>query len=395
MPPDELVLSNLEVNLGKSDLEGGIRIAFSYPLLVEATLRSSLVDLDPILVATGGDEARAEQAGAEGGKRVFSAAPLPLDALHVHDVAMRFRGERVVAQGVTLEDVAFDLALKRGRLRLKPIRATLAAGGEIEAEFELNARDKIAKVAAAASASDVDVGALLNGLQITDLLQGEADFKTELKSRGNSVRAIMAALDGRTNLEMDKGTIDNQYVDYIAADLLDAISPWREEGEKSQVNCLVSRFDIRRGQAESKALLFDTVRITVAGGGTVDLGAETIDMQLSPRPKNASLVSLAVGINVGGTLAEPTFLPDPASVAKGVAGVAATAVVGPLGLLIPLVSAGSDDENPCVTALDQQAAAPRAAAPDEDKSVLEEAQEAVEGVTESIGKSLKGLFGGD
>jgi uncharacterized protein involved in outer membrane biogenesis len=37
MPPDELVLSNLEVNLGKSDLEGGIRIAFSYPLLVEAT----------------------------------------------------------------------------------------------------------------------------------------------------------------------------------------------------------------------------------------------------------------------------------------------------------------------------------------------------------------------
>jgi hypothetical protein len=140
-------------------------------------------------------------------------------------------------------------------------------------------------------------------------------------------------------------------------------------------------------------LLFDTARITVAGDGEIDLRDESLDIQLSPRPKDASLVSLAVGIDVGGTLAEPTFLPDPASVAKGVAGLAATVVVGPLGLLIPLVSTGTDEENPCVAALAQQAAAPEAA--EEGKSVLDEAKEAVEGAGKAIGDALKGLFGGD
>lgn len=399
LPPDQLVLTGIEARLGKSDLAGKIRLTFSFPVLVEAELSSRLVDLDAILAATEGGGFSAEAAGESGGKRLFSAEPLPLEALRAFDATVSFRGARITAKGAALEEVALDLELRRGRLRLDPVTARLASGGGIAAEIEIDARKSPASIEIELNARDIDVGALLKALAVTDLIHGKAALEVKLRGRGASVRAIMASLDGHTELEMGKGTIDSKYVDYIALDLLSALAPWGEESENTQVNCLVNRFEIAKGRAVAKTLLFDTARITVAGGGGIDLRDESIDMQLSPRPKDASLVSLAVGINVGGTLAEPTFLPDPASVAKGVAGLAATVVVGPLGLLIPLVSAGSGEENPCVAALARQASAPRAAVAEpeaeEDKSVLDEAKEAVEGIGESIGKALKGLFGGD
>ena len=86
--------------------------------------------------------------------------------------------------------------------------------------------------------------------------------------------------------------------------------------------------------------------ITIVGKGHLNLRDMTIHLKLAPRPKNASLLSLAVPINVRGTLSKPSTLPDAAGVVKGVAGPLLGSVINPLGLLVLPVSGGSDDENP-------------------------------------------------
>jgi len=116
------------------------------------------------------------------------------------------------------------------------------------------------------------------------------------------------------------------------------------------MNCFVAGFDIKKGIATNTGLLFDTTNMVVTGSGKIDLREEKLDMQIEPKPKDASLLSLSVPINIGGTFAEPSFAPSAGAVALGVASLAATAI-NPAALLIPLISGGSDDKNPCVAAL--------------------------------------------
>jgi uncharacterized protein involved in outer membrane biogenesis len=117
------------------------------------------------------------------------------------------------------------------------------------------------------------------------------------------------------------------------------------------VSCAVAQFDLKNGLATAQALLLDTRRVTVTGSGTVNLANEVLALRLDPKPKEVSLLSLANPVLVGGTLSDPTFRPDPAGVAKGLGGAALGLAMGPIGLLIPFVSAGTGDNNPCAKLL--------------------------------------------
>ena len=55
------------------------------------------------------------------------------------------------------------------------------------------------------------------------------------------------------------------------------------------------------------------------GHGGVNLKDETIDINIDPRAKKVSLLKLAmVPVNIGGTLAKPTVIPDLGGAAIGV-----------------------------------------------------------------------------
>ena len=89
----------------------------------------------------------------------------------------------------------------------------------------------------------------------------------------------------------------------------------------------------------------------MTGKGKIDLGKETLDLTVRPRPKQASLLSLAAPIDIGGTLAQPSYGLNKGAVAIGVAGLVAGTAINPLGLLIPLVSGGTGEANPCAEAV--------------------------------------------
>jgi hypothetical protein len=91
---------------------------------------------------------------------------------------------------------------------------------------------------------------------------------------------------------------------------------------------VVSKFDIAKGVATSKALVVDTGGATIVGRGKIMLGSEKLDMYLDPRAKDTNLVKLAIPMTVGGTLASPSIAPDPAAVAKGATGAVVETVKG-------------------------------------------------------------------
>jgi AsmA family protein len=236
-----------------------------------------------------------------------------------------------------------------------------------------------------------DLGGFLKAMAATDLLTGAVDLDLSGRGAGGSLRQIMAGLDGRLVAVMGKAELATPLFDLIGADLAQSVMPWAAQDRSTHINCAVVRFDARRGTATSDAMLLDTAKVTVQGTGTIDLGSERIALVLTPQPKERSLISLATPIDVGGTLAAPSLSPDRLALAKGAAGAVIGNVIIPFGFLVPLISGGTGDENPCLAALAQAkangAARPGAAAQPR------QGESGIGGALQGVGKGIRNLFG--
>jgi hypothetical protein len=243
----------------------------------------------------------------------------------------------------------------------------------------------------------LDVGKLLKDLEITDLLVLRADANGDLTGSGGSVRALMAGLSGKADVVAGKGSVASEYVNLIGADLIGELMPWAEKKAKTEINCVVARWDVKKGMATLTGLLADTDKVTVTGKGKIDLGKETLDLTVRPRPKQASLLSLAAPIDIGGTLAQPSYGLNKGAVAIGVAGLVAGTAINPLGLLIPLVSGGTGEQNPCVDAVSgkkgKSAAKPKSAGAASGSEGAKPAEKSggLGGLLKGLGSKLKGV----
>lgn len=387
--PGIVTVKELDAAVGKITLKGGasLNLTGARPKL-KAKFTSPLIDLADF-TAPGGKTGKATKKSTGGKTRLFSAEPLPLDGLKAMDADVTIHVGRIVAHGAELRGVDARINLAAGRLRIQPLMAGLA-GGSVSGDITLDARARVPRAAVKLALKQVDLGKLLKDMKISDLIKGKIDLDVNVRSAGNSPKALMAGLGGRASVVMGKGSVDSGYVDIIGADLLQFAATAKGV---TRVNCLVARFNIAKGIATANGLLFDTERMTVRGEGAINLGDETIRLKFTPKPKETSLINLALPWWVKGDLASPSVTPDEAAVATGIAG---SILLGPIALLVPLVTNKPGEKNPCLTALDKPAAR---AKPAQAPKTQEPAKErgGIEGVLDDIGKSIskgfEGIFG--
>jgi len=369
---------------------------------IKANLTSHKIDLADIeKLMNGGKEPSSEPASAPipapsnpatKGKaaandgRVFPADKLPLDGLSAANATVSFKGDRLIASGTTVSAIDTVVVLNGGKLTLEPLGATVSEG-RLSGKVSLDASSKMPILETNVSMDKLNLGGLLKERGVTDVLTGKVSTKINAKGTGDSVRAIMASLNGETEVIMDEGRVGSRFVDLAAADLAKALIPGGT-GD-ARINCVVSRFDVKQGIATSKALLFDTDKMTISGGGTIDLRTERLDLGIEPQPKENSLVSLAVPLQVSGTLASPRVAPTTAAVAKRLAGLAIGGLT-PLGIIGALSSKGSGEQNPCVAALNRAGTQP-ADAKGQPKTAPTQQQAPA---SNNPVDALRGLFGG-
>ncbi|MBT7265465.1 MAG: AsmA family protein [Rhodospirillaceae bacterium] len=382
-PRGDYAVDNFKMKLGGTDVSGNVLASLkSKTPNITVALTSNNLDLADILAAAPQSDAPKEAVKKDDG-RVFPNDPLPVDGLKSATVNLKFLGKKVILNGAPLTDLSLGLALKGGKLTLDPFQAEFAKGKMIGVIILDGSRTR-PSLLIDFKAKGTDVGKLLKDMDVTDMLTGAADTTITLKGSGGSVRQIMAGLNGKTEIIMKDGTVATKYLDLIAADLVKTVMPGGADTTK--INCLVNRFNIKQGIATNTAMVFDTEKMTISGGGKIDLRSEKLDLKIKPAPKDASLVSMAVPIDVGGTLKSPSALPSTTAVLKGIAGLA----LGPVGLLALTVSAGSSDKNPCLAALNK----PKAKTAAQKAPPPQKSSNPVNSVTDAIGGGLKSLFGG-
>jgi uncharacterized protein involved in outer membrane biogenesis len=402
--PERYALTGVKLNAGGSDLAGEATVAMGGARpVVNANFTSTQVDL----AAFTPKEPKAKQApssapsqggGGGGGKggRVFSDDPLPFDLINKSDGELHYRAAKVLAKGATIDDLAIAATWRNGEFNLKPLTASIG-GGKVNVEFAANAKGSIASKV---DAKGVNLGPLLQTMQVTDLLhEGKTDFATDVRGTGRSMHAIMASLDGTTVFHVGEGEIESKYAELLGADVVRVLSPLQGGKAQTKLNCIVGRYDIKDGVVTPKVTVADTGRMTVVGEGTINLGSEQLGLMFTPHPKEAAVVSLAVPIRVGGTFSAPSFAPDTGAALKGAAGaVAGSLLLGPAGVVLPFISGGQrGNQDPCAQAL--AAAGLRAAPsgqstqpPAQQPTQQQQQQQKPGNPVEELGRGLRGIF---
>ena len=341
-------LKALQASVGSSKISGDATVdAKASRPKINATLDASMIDLTEF--PPGPSARRSDQ-----DDRLFSKDKLPLAALSAIDADIALSADEVKSNGVLLRKLSLHLTLDDRDLRVKSVSFNLGAG-QIGGEVDYLTRQSPPVLSADITGKDLDFGTLLTQLSGYDLLEGRGSLALAAHGSGDSVRAIMASLDGSSSLVIGRGLIKNRYADLIGADVFREAFAWTQGKKDSKLTCMVSRFDYRDGLGTARDLLIDTSDVTIVGSGTVNLGSERLNLELLPRPKETSLLSLAVPIDIGGSLPHPSVQTNRMAMAKdAVKGIVTW--INPLYALIPLVLNADQDTNPCVTMLQAKSA---------------------------------------
>jgi uncharacterized protein involved in outer membrane biogenesis len=142
-------------------------------------------------------------------------------------------------------------------------------------------------------------------------------------------------------------------VDLVGLDIGNGVLSLLGIPNRADLRCLIGDFGLNQGQVETRTLLIDTTEANIIGSGKIDLTSEKLDYRLQTEPKHFNIGSIATPIDITGTLANPSILPEPGRLAaRGAAAIALGLLATPLAALIPTIQLGLGENNDCKSMLE-------------------------------------------
>ncbi len=387
---ERVVFSKLLAEIGKSRIVGDLQIGLQDgrpdirgELLAEII---DLVDLQPFYAG----EAQPQEDLSES-DWLFSGHSLQFSLLTHFDMNLQLKLPKLVHGNAPVGSMHASVDLSAGELHLDPVVLKLDSGGSFNATASANAATTPPQLAMQLKISGFDYGVLLERLDVTQDVEGSADFTMDIFGSGWSLREVAAGLDGHLVLIGSKGRIKNQDLPFKLKDFVGTLLP--QMGLKDEpvieLNCLVDRLDFNKGVGYTHSMLIDTKKLTIAGAGEIDLRDETLHMILNPRPKELTLVSLTNPVKLEGRLHAPSIKPTKLGALKTIAGVAA-GIANPAYLLLAFGDVGVSEENPCLLAVQQTEIA--AKAKQGEGGLTEEVQADLTNQLDRVERTIKKVF---
>ena len=341
---EAIALDEFSAIVDKSDFSGRAKVEFRERPRIFARLDSSIVDFTTLMDSLEQDERKSPEKN-QPQDRVFPDDPLPLDGLQKVDADILLRAENIHARNARFKSGHLMLKIEDNGLKLGDFEAmykqTLISGDLLIHQGSRN------RVATNVLIQNFDLGRFLKETGLNDEVEATIDIAAHLNSKGDSVRSLMANLNGSIAAVMGEGYL-TEYLDMLSVGLTNKVRKfWRVPGGASQqINCAVVQFDMESGIAATRAFVFNTRAGLLSGQGDINLDTEKINYLLVPTPDHPDL-SYMTNLRVSGTLMEPEVDPDKASAALRGSTALSALVIGPLGLLAPFIRLGAKNEHAC------------------------------------------------
>ncbi len=351
--------------VGHSDLAGSIHVdpGKDRPE-VTANLRSRRVELADLGGFIGGTPGKASTAETPEQKRAQAQAaarpgllpdkPFNIPRIKAADFHVKYRGERIEGQSMPLDDLAVDLDIENGAIRLHPV--TFGVGpGRIEGDVAMDENNNVLSTKASVDFKKVALSRLLSSTHIFGGT-GTIGGRLEIDTTGNSLAKMMADGNGSVKLFMTGGDLSAMLVDLSGLDFGSAIISALGLPKRTPIRCMVADLPLHQGILSTRTMLLDTEEANITGKGTVDFRNETIDYQIEQQAKHFTIGSLPGPIDIRGRLKSPSIAPSAETAARGGIAAALGVLLTPLGALLPTIQLGLGEDNDCAKLIRSAAA---------------------------------------
>jgi AsmA protein len=263
-----------DVNANSFSTEGNANFAGTLPD-VKAQARFEALDLNTLLPAVKPATGTAPAAAGGGGDTAVD-----LGALRRLNGSFGLRAGRFVLRQYKLADLKLDATLDSGVLRVPSLQAKVW-GGAVDASAQADAR--ASRIAVKATASGVNVNALLKDVAGKDILEGTGRVVADIDTAGHSINDMKSRLHGSAALQLRDGAIKGLNLAKslrqakAALTLKQDATQKASQVEKTDFSELSASFDINAGVARSKDLDMKSPFLRLGGDGLVDTGKSRID----------------------------------------------------------------------------------------------------------------------
>lgn len=344
--------------VGDSDLAGNleVKVGGERPMLT-GKLHSKLIDFDDLAGFIGGvpgtgegetaSEEQREQAARqrESGRRLPST-PIKLERLRAMDADVQLTAERVDSPRLPLETMRAHLVLHDGQLTLQPLDFG-AAGGTLSNVVRIDARGEPAQFGMVMRVQGLELPKLMPRVEMLRDAVGNISGVIELEGEGDSAATVMATANGDMSVIMGSGRISNLLMEIAGLDVAESLGFLIGSDKPVTVRCAYADFGVEEGIATARAVAFDTTDTVILMDGKIDFRDEKLDLDVMPRPKDFSPVSIRVPLHIGGTLAKPTFAPRAEPLLLRIGLVSALAMIAPPLALLGLIERGPGEDTGC------------------------------------------------
>ncbi|MBV8804874.1 MAG: AsmA family protein [Sinobacteraceae bacterium] len=280
---------------------------------------------------------------------LFPNAHLQVDRLHAMDADIHFRAKSVDAGQIPFKQVAFRIKLDDGVLAIDPLTFQMSEG-RVAGGVRIDARKLPPAAHIDMRVKDIQLDQLKGkspGAQPP--LAGIMEARMVVDGTGDSVHEVMSDANGTFTVVLPQGEVNTAFAELTGIDVAKGLGLLlTKPQDKDPIRCGIAQFDIKKGLMTADNITFDTQTVLIQGTGSINLGPESLDLNIKGQPKKFRLTRLRTPIEVRGHLKKPAFGVNVGSVAKqGAVAAALGAVATPLAAILAFVDPGLAKDQNC------------------------------------------------
>ncbi len=271
---------------------------------LKATLRDGVIDVDDLSLLRGKTPPGEKPAAGmrPDADHALSTKPLDLAGLRELDADVDLKNARFIgAERGMAQTLRAHATLANGVARLQTLDFGLA-DGHVTGSMQLDASRTPADIALNLNAHGLRIAQISSTLASNGALIGVIDAHAELKSRGDSSRALASAASGTVTISLaDGATVSKRLDAKLGLNGGEWLRTLFDKSARVPVQCGAVTLALDHGVASSRRFMFETADTALAGRGSIKLADETLDVTLTPAHKKLALLSLDKAIHAEGS----------------------------------------------------------------------------------------------
>lgn len=348
---------DFSARIGNSDCSGTLQVdsaarrAGPRPLLHGELFcgRLEWVDLGPMVGSRNDDKASRGTAVSEataGHRRMLPDIPFRTERWDSVDADIKFSAGTIIHPRLPVQKLFTHLRLRDSLLSLEPLNFGIA-GGTLGGTVNLDGQRNPIQAEARLTAKGIVFEKLLPTVKLKSASFGQVTGRLDLAGSGNSVATMLGSANGQAGLVVAGGEVSRLAMEMAGLHVLEIVVLKLAGDEPVSIRCGMAAFEMKNGVMQAEQLIFDTAISNISGSGSIDFRQEKLDLTLTPKSKEPSLIALRSPIYLRGPFAKPAVDVDKGRIAARGLGALALGLANPLLALAPLVETGPGMDSDC------------------------------------------------